>query len=164
MPTALPSKNDLTAWDMAAYLDYARDGLRAFPEDPEELLQRRTVLMASPFADLSPVLREAVMLSLQAGDMQTVRQIVGWLEEAGDPAMGYYVHRALADRGDADAAEAFLHSAARHGHLPAQRVLSDRRARSRGALALLYLPLARLAHARKVYRIARANPKDLRLK
>ncbi|MFY2823378.1 hypothetical protein [Ruegeria sp. MALMAid1280] len=104
------------------------------------------------------------MLSLAAEDISTVRKVVGWLEEAGDPAMGYYVHREMADRGDSHQGDEFLISAAHRGHFPAQRVLLDRRARERGLFSPFFFLASRVAHTWRVYQVARRNPKDLRLK
>ena len=132
MATKIPTEEEIAAWDMDALLGYGRDGLSNHSNDPEELILRRNVLITSKFGDRSPVLREVVMLSLAAGDTETVRKVIGWLEEAGDPAMGYYVYKAMSDRGETALGEEFLTSAALHGHFPAQRVLSDRKARERG--------------------------------
>ena len=164
MTITMPTEEEVASWDMDALLSYGRDGLSNHSSDPEELIRRRTVLITSKFGDVSPVLREVVMLSLVARDMETVRKVVDWLEEAGDPAMGYYAWKAMSDRGEADLGEEFLTSAARHGHFPAQRVLSDRKARERGVFGIFFLALSRLAHAWRVYRVVRENPKDLRLR
>ena len=164
VPTPIPTKEEIEAWDLAACLEYGREALHHFSGDREEILQRRNLLISSRFGDLSPVLREVVMLSLAAEDIATVRKVVGWLEEAGDPATGYYVHRAMVDRGDSHEGDEFLISAARRGHFPAQRVLLDRRARERGLFSPLFFLASRVAHAYRVYKVARRNPKDLRLK
>lgn len=164
MSTLLPTEEEIDIWDVEAYLIYGREGLSRFSNDHDELIQRRNLLITSKFGDLSPVLREVVMLSLAANDIDTVRKVVGWLEEAGDPAMGYYVYRTMADRGEANAAEGFLKSAAEHGHFPAQRVLLDRKAKTFGVFAPLVKLVSRYSHARHVYQVARQNPKDLRLK
>ncbi|SHH77952.1 hypothetical protein [Marivita hallyeonensis] len=164
MPTRLPTEEEIEAWDLATLLEYGRAGLRSFAGDHDELIQRRNVLITSRFGDLNAVLREVVMLSLAAEDIPTVHKVVGWLEDAGDPAMGYYVYRTMADRGEADKAERFLISAASHGHFPAQRVLSDRKAKEHGVLSPFFFVASRVAHAWRVALVVRQNPKDLRLK
>lgn len=164
MTDAVPTEAEVASWDMEALLHHARAVLRDHRQDSDALIRCRGILMRSRFADLSPVLREVVMLSLAARDMDFMRKVIGWLEAAGDPAMGYYVHKAMSDEGDAGPVEDLLASAAAHGHFPAQRVLSDRKARASGAFAGMALALSRLRHAVRVWQVARRNPRDLRLK
>ena len=102
------------------------------------------------------------MLSVSAHDLDTAKLAIGWLEQAGDPAMGYFVYKALLDQSRNEEAETFLQSSARHGFLPAERVLLDREA-SKSLFPWISRAVARFKHARKVAGIAKANPKDLRL-
>ncbi|PLS23478.1 hypothetical protein [Neptunicoccus cionae] len=164
MSRLLLTEQEIESWDLATLLEYGREGLRSFSGDKDELIQRRDVLITSKFGDLNPVLREVAMLSLAAEDMTAVHKIVGWLEDAGDPAMGYYVYQAMADCGEAGQAEGFLISAASHGHFPAQRVLSDRKAKQNGIFSPFFFWASRVVHAWRVYLVARQNPNDLRLK
>ncbi len=164
MTTKIPPAVEVETWDIEAMLHYGREGLRDFSHDQDELINRRNVMITSKLGDQGPVLREVVMLSLAVKDMKSVRKVTSWLEDAGDPAMGYYVYKALEENGKTEEAEGFLRSAADHGHLPALRILSHRSTKARGLRAVFWFPIARISHAWKVYKVARQNPKDLRLK
>ncbi len=164
MVTPPPSEDEIASWDMMATLEYGREGLANYRDDPAELEMRRNILIRAPLADFTPILREVVMMSAEIEDIETVRMVIDWLEDAGDPAMGYYSHLAFKELGHPEWAEEMLQSGAAAGHLPAQRELSDRAARAKGFFSFFWFPYSRIRHGLKIMKIARKNIEDLRLK
>lgn len=160
----IPTEDEVSSWGLKQTLEFGREGLRKHSNNGKELRIRRDLLITSPLGDQSPVLREVVMLSLRLNDLETVREVVGWLEEAGDPAMGYYTHKAQVDSDAKDRLDDLLESSAKCGFLPAKRMLSDRFANKFGPLKFAIRPILRLGHAIRVFKVARGNPNDIRLK
>lgn len=165
MCTKIPDRDQIDGWSLQETLVYGRDGLQFHSNDKVELINRRNVLLTSPFGDTNAVLREVVTLSLEAEDMTTVKKVVGWLEEAGDPAMGYHVYIRLKRKRQKREAIEYLESAARGGHLLAQHAnllrIIDTKSR---LLKILVSPAIKLYFIFRIALAAFRNAKDLRLK
>lgn len=142
---------------------FGREGFLTHPQNRDELIKRRELLLNSKYKDETVILREATMLSAHADDMETVDVLIKRLQAQGDPAMGYFVYKALEEKQDRDG-EGYLSSAAELGYLPAQKVLALRAARASSCPNFIALTVARLKHSVKVFRIAKENDKDLRLR
>ena len=165
MPTRTPSQSAIVNWDLETTLAYGREGLERHAGEQKELLNRRNVLLSSSFSDLNIVLREVVMLSLAAEDFATVEKVIGWLEEAGDPAMGYYAYVKMKEMDREAEVSKHLLSAAAAGHILAQKtVMLNKASRFPFYLRLIVMLPSRIWLLLKSIVIAFRNPKDLRLR